>query len=499
MRLFLGVVFLLLATASASAERPRLETRTPPKPVPKVEKLLTGHTIYLNRCVGGCSIIPGEDDATAGDGTAADPIVSGIPSRATVLPEYDEFMPGEWEATVQCVKEVYSPFAVNITDVRPTNGSTFQTILVGGTRDMPGGVAVGAPGSGGVAFSGCNPLVKGVSYAFTDMLDIFAQEIGGSRPLALCWIIAQETAHNLGLEHEFDFVEDMRSACNDPMTYRDDCGGQKFFRNKFARCGEFPGDGMSPRNCACNPTQNSHLKLLNTFGPGTSLIAAPTVAVTTPAQSSMNANSLPANIVASAGSKRGVNRVELFLNGYKWVEVNGAQFGRTGQLNPSSYGLLVPAQSIPDSIYDIEVRAYDDLELVGTSQVVTAVKGAAGGCVSADSCLEGQLCQQGRCFWEPPVGEIGDACTYPQFCKNEICQGTAETQICTQTCVVGNADSCPAESGLTCVPSGPNSQTGICFFPEEGGCCSASNGDAPWGPFGLAGLVLGFIVFRRRR
>src|SRR5688572_30601757 len=114
MRLFLGVVSVLLATAPAFAERPRLETRTPPKPVPKIENLLVGHIIYLNRCVGGCSIIPGEDDATAGDGSAADPIVSGIPNRATVLPEYDEFMPGEWEATVQCVKEVYSPFNVQI-------------------------------------------------------------------------------------------------------------------------------------------------------------------------------------------------------------------------------------------------------------------------------------------------------------------------------------------------------------------------------------------------
>lgn len=487
LRASLGLAFVLLTTASAIAE-PKLELRVGPAQ-PELKELLTGHIIYLNRCIGGCQIIPGIDDATA------NPIVSGIPSAPSTLAEYDGFLPGEWEKVVQCVKEIYSPFDVTVTDTKPTAG-TYSTILVGGTAANPGAASVGAqPGSGGVALvsSNCSPFVKGVSYAFTDTIGDYAPSIGGpdARPLGLCWIIAQETAHSFGLDHQFSYVDDGRSACNDPMTYRQDCGGQKFYRNKFANCGEF--DGTRP--CQCGANQNSHLKLVNTFGPGQSIVPAPEVAVTTPAISSTAANSMPANIIASAGSRRGVEKVELYLNGYKWAEAPGAPFGRTGQLNPSSYGLLVPMNQIPDSIYDIEVRAYDDLEIMTKSAVVTVVKGAAGGCTSADACLAGQKCEAGKCFWDEPAGEVGDECTFDQFCKSGLCQGTAEQRICTQSCAVGVVDSCPM--GFECIQAGAG---GICFFPtEESGCCSTGSNSSPWAPFGLASLVLGFIVLQRRR
>ena len=48
------------------------------------------------------------------------------------------------------------------------------------------------------------------------------------------------------------------------MTYRVDCGGEKFFRDRDAQCGE---DAV--RDCTCKGTQNSHAKLLTKFGPGT--------------------------------------------------------------------------------------------------------------------------------------------------------------------------------------------------------------------------------------
>ena len=84
----------------------------------------------------------------------------------------------------------------------------------------------------------------------------------------ICWTAAQETAHALGLDHEYVF-SDGTSACNDPMTYRMDCGGQKFFRNKAAQCGE-----VGVRTCRCGGSQNSHVKIRGVFGDGTSLIAA---------------------------------------------------------------------------------------------------------------------------------------------------------------------------------------------------------------------------------
>ena len=41
------------------------------------------------------------------------------------------------------------------------------------------------------------------------------------------------------------------------MTYRNDCGGEKFFRNEIANCGE-----TANRTCKCGGTQNSHAKIL---------------------------------------------------------------------------------------------------------------------------------------------------------------------------------------------------------------------------------------------
>ena len=102
----------------------------------------------------------------------------------------------------------------------------------------------------------------------------------------------------------------------------------------------------------------------------------------------------------------------------------------------------------------------------------------------------------GKCFWDAPAGEVGDPCTFPEFCKSGQCSDTTiqDDGICTQPCVVGVADGCPM--GLECVAVGNG---GICYTPSDGGgCCSASN-DTPWAPLVLGAGILGFVVVRRRR
>jgi MYXO-CTERM domain-containing protein len=207
------------------------------------------------------------------------------------------------------------------------------------------------------------------------------------------------------------------------------------------------------------------------------------------------ANSLGTQVIGNAGSKRGVSRVELYLNGFKWATVPGAAFTKKGQPDPSPYQFLLPT-NVPDSIIDIQLKAYDDLELVGESPVVTAVKGKAGGCTAAEECAEGQKCEAGKCFWDQPTGNVGDPCTFPQAClsgrcSDDVVQGDG---ICTQSCVAGLADACPA--GLECVKVGNDS---ICYTGlDDGGCCSTGGG-SPLGAFVLGGFVLGFIVIRRKR
>lgn len=438
-------------------------------------------TIYLERCRGGCRITQGANDARA--------MSSSIPDNpgAYTISEYRNGAgqtgaqaDAEWNALVQCMREVYSPYAVTVTDAKPANTSYHLALIAGVPQEI--GLSADVLGVAPLA-TDCSPQDNVISFSFANA---HPQTETVSRVNNLCWTAAQESAHAFGLDHQYEYVADKRSACNDPMTYRADCGGQKFFRNLSASCGEFQA-----RTCRCGGTQNSHQKLLSVFDAGRSVIPAPTAAITTPKATDTKLGSF---VGAAAGSRRGVAKVELWVNGFKWAEARGAAFGPAGQPSPSPYGIQVPA-SLPNSVVDIVVRAYDDLGLYGESAPMTLVHGAP--CESADTCARGQKCEQGRCFWDAPAGQIGDTCEYPQFCASNICRGTVDKQICTQDCVPGVADSCP--EGFACAPTEPGA--GVCFFPDDSGCCSVAgrSGRAPWAPIGLATLTLGLLVRARRR
>jgi hypothetical protein len=197
-------------------------------------------------------------------------------------------------------------------------------------------------------------------------------------------------------------------------------------------------------------------------------------------------------VVVAAGAQRGVARVDLYFNGFKWAEAPGAAFGVNGQPSPSTYSILVPS-ALPSSIVDVKAVAVDDLGVSTDSATITVTKGAP--CATASTCAKGQKCESGKCFWDPAAGEIGASCAYPQFCKSGICTGTADQQICTQSCIPGSTDSCPA--GFDCLMNGPN--TGVCFFSSSGGCCSVDRGGAWWLPVTLGLAVLGLASRRRRR
>ncbi len=130
------------------------------------------------------------------------------------------------------------------------------------------------------------------------------------------------------------------------------------------------------------------------------------------------------------------------------------------------------------------------------SATVTVTKGTA--CTTADTCLTGQKCEAGKCFWDPPTGMLGDACTYNEFCVTGMCQNSDIGQYCTQSCVVNSSDGCPAS--FDCIPT--SDTQGVCL-PQDaggGGCCSVGpeSSAKTAGHVGLGLLVFG-LVFRRRR
>lgn len=443
--------------------------------------------IYLNRCSGGCTIKAGGINDARTDTSTIPKMSAGCPGYPNcVVDEYQNAAgqtgaaaDAEWAELVQCMKEVYSPFAVTVTDEKPTSGVSYTMAVIAG---RPGNIGLGDGILGIAPLAGdCSAQDNVISFSFAN------HHGNNDRVWNLCWTAAQETAHALGLDHSYMF-SDGTSACNDPMTYRFDCGGQKFFRNKPASCGE---DKVRP--CQCGGSQNSHTKIRAVFGEGESLIPPPTVVVNTPADGATVAQG--AIVGLQAGSKRGVAKVELWLNGYKWDEVPGAGFGPQGQRNPSDYVLRFP-NNVPDGVIDIVVKASDDLGITTTAPKITVTKGAP--CTSADTCAKGQKCEEGKCFWDAPVGQLGDACDYQQFCQSGLCLETTEGGLCSQDCIIGVADGCPM--GFECVPVGTD---GACIpAGDDGGCLGCSvgaDGSALWLHFGISSLVLGFIVRRRRK
>jgi len=223
------------------------------------------------------------------------------------------------------------------------------------------------------------------------------------------------------------------------------------------------------------------------FGPGPTLVAPPTAMVTFP----QPGGAFPAVVAAAAGSQRGVFRADLLLNGSVWATSPGQTFTLNGQANPSNYMINVP-RDVPDGITDISVRACDDLGVCTESPAVTVTKGAP--CETADTCAAHQKCEAGRCFWDPPAGEVGDSCEYAQFCKSNQCVETTAGKYCSEGCTPQeDPGTCPGD--LVCAQTKPG--VGLCVPSGDAGCCSSTTSGGPWVSAVLAALVA--LSLGRRR
>jgi MYXO-CTERM domain-containing protein len=476
MRRSLLVLALLAGTADAEPPR-RVVVETPPQSL--AEQAAPATVLFLNRCTGGCLVTQnGTNDARN--------------QKTSILPNPGEYLisefhndaglggsaaDDEWNQIVTCVKDVYSPYNITVTDVQPADGIIYNEAIVAGSP----GETQEASDILGIAplANNCSAEANVISFSFAN------QHTTPDRVHNICWTASQESAHAYGLDHEYQFT-DGTSACNDPMTYRTDCGGEKFFRNKRAQCGE-----SKVRNCKCSNTQNSHTMLLDLFGPGTPTTPPPqdTLIVPAPGQTTI-ANGTA--IHATAFSERGIAHVELYLNGSRWLDDPGVPFGQNGQ-PMSDYPFPLPA-NLPDGVIDIVVKAYDDLGLVTATPLVTVTKGAP--CTSDDQCLKNQSCTAGKCAWPTPTADLGASCTYDQFCTTWQCTQTNEGQKCSQPCSIDEPTSCP--SGFDCLG---DAQSGFCWPQTSGGCCSVApdSSDAIWAHVGAAALVAGLLMRRRKR
>jgi hypothetical protein len=185
--------------------------------------------LYVNRCVGGCSLQAGADDAL----NRKSSILSSS-STITEFPHGDAV----FNASVSCVRSVLAPYDVNVVTSEP--GVARREVVLAGHASQAGqppGVRGVAPWHQGV------PTDNAIAYAF-------AADIGASVD-NLCWTTAQQFGLLYGLDLEF--------YCSDIMSYAAGCG-VKTFTDFDAQCGAF----SAQPNCdtpGAPATQNSAQRL----------------------------------------------------------------------------------------------------------------------------------------------------------------------------------------------------------------------------------------------
>ena len=408
------------------------------------------HVIYLNNCQpSGCNLSAGYDNSTTN--------TSSIPNTSSTVAAYSGSQTN-WDALVNCVKQVYSPFDVQIVTTRPTSGS-YHMAVVGGT---PGQVGMGN-GVLGVSPFTCGYINNSISFTFANLEPSNIPE--------LCWTVAQETAHSWGLDHKYDN--------RDPMTYLSGGPSIKQFQNEAGSCGEY-----SARSCNCSypstgtAKMNSYAVILGVFGSSAPDTVPPTVKITAPAEL---AQVMPGfKVTADIADDRIIDKAEFRLDGVLVSTVNEEPWQWTA---PST---------LSQGKHKIEIAATDrggnttkDMHNVQYGTV----------CATANDCdAAGNVCLDGHCVVGPSMpGGLGTNCTGNSDCASMQCGMNGTTGYCVESCDL-TADACP--DGFACTDTGGGA--GVCWPDKKSGGCESGydSGNGAW----LLGLgLVGALVIRRRR
>ncbi len=291
-------------------------------------------TIYLNK--NGVTLSPGNNDARTNRSTLA--------QQTTTIPAWN-VSATTWTSTVNCMKELFAPFNVVVTETDPGQTPHMEAVFGGspGLLGMPNGVAGVSPFT-----QDCATIENSIVFTFTNVIP--------ADPRLACEIMAQEVAHSYGLDHEL--------LASDPMTYLDYTGNRSF-KNQVASCGEDTQRPCGINGSTCRANQNSVALLIDRLGAKTGDVTAPTGTITSP---STNSTVPPGfNIYVNAADNMMVASAKLMIDGVlSETKMGGGPFTFT------------TAATLPEGLHKLKVEIADMAgNVVQTQEVtVTVQKGA---------------------------------------------------------------------------------------------------------------------------
>jgi hypothetical protein len=296
--------------------------------------LAASRTIYLNK--NGITLSPGANDSATNRST--------VVTQQTAVPAWN-VSASVWSSTVSCIREVFAPFNLTITETDPGSVPHIEAVFGGSAAllGQPSNLAGVSPFT-----ADCAVIESSIVFAFMGALP--------ADPRLACEVMAQEIAHSYGLDHVM--------VASELMTYLP-FEGRRWFQNMNASCGEDKARPCGLNGSVCRQTQNSVAMLIDRVGlkaaAGDTVV--PTVFISSPRDAAIVPPTFNVRFTAEDNTK--VAMASLYIDGVP-----------SGSAMMAPFVIPVPS-GLPEGSHRLRVVATDGTNEKAKEIVVTVQKGAS--------------------------------------------------------------------------------------------------------------------------